>query len=39
MWIFLSDGFRDRAYHDAALAAWCAMHRVQQAQLPPQPLD
>jgi hypothetical protein len=29
----------DRAYHDAALAAWSAMHRYQQEQLPALPVD
>jgi hypothetical protein len=33
------DSISDRAYHDAALAAWSAMHRYQQEQLPALPVD
>lgn len=31
------DSIRDRAYHDAALAAWSAMYRYQNDQLSPPP--
>jgi hypothetical protein len=33
------DSISDQAYHDAALAAWSAMHRYQQEQLPALPVD
>jgi hypothetical protein len=33
------DSIGDRAYPDAALAAWRAMHRDQQEQLPALPVD
>jgi hypothetical protein len=33
------DSISDQAYHDAALAAWSAMHRYQQEQLLALPVD